>query len=91
MAKRWPHQIAPPNSSLYGNGHLLLLCFTQVVIRIDSDNAHLSFPLSTFFIVLLLARTFTSLSLHIQVPVTNKNLSFRLYRRPGDNIIQTNL
>ena len=45
------------NSSLYFNGHLWFLHCTQLVIRVDGDNAKLGFPLSIFFIVLLLAHT----------------------------------
>ena len=82
------------DSSLYFNGHLWLL---HCVLRVDGDNTHLSFPLSIFFIVLLLAHTVIDcLRIHffvlqIQVLVTNKKIFLRPYRRPGDNIVHPNL
>ncbi len=36
------------NTSLYFNGHLRFLYCIQLVIRVDADNAQLSFPLSFF-------------------------------------------
>lgn len=82
------------NSSLYFNGHLW---FFYCVLRVDGDNVQLSFPLSIFFIVLLLAHTVIDCFAHSLLcpPVLGaghkEKVFLRPYRRPGDNIIHSNL